>query len=47
MPAPPGSPEDPREKQYEKAAQNGFDKSGSPVAGQSQNKWFFLDFLLQ
>jgi predicted small lipoprotein YifL len=47
MPAPPGSPEDPREKQYEKAAQNGFDKSGSPVAGQSQNKSFFLDFLLQ
>jgi predicted small lipoprotein YifL len=47
MPASPGSPEDLREKQYEKAAQNGFDKSGSPAAGQSQNKSFFLDFLLQ
>ena len=47
MPAPPGSPEDLREKQYEKAGQNGFEKSGSPVAGQSQNKSFFLDFLLQ
>ena len=47
MPAPPGSPEDLREKQYEKAAQNGFDKSGNPVAPQSQNKSFFLDFLLQ
>jgi hypothetical protein len=46
-PAPPGSPEDLREKQYEKAAQNGFDKSGNPVAPQSQNKSFFLDFLLQ
>jgi hypothetical protein len=47
MSAPPGSPEDLREKQYEKAAQNGFDKSGNPVASQSQNKSFFLDFLLQ
>ena len=47
IPAPPGSPEDLRERQYEKAAQNGFDKSGNPVAGQSQNKSFFLDFLLQ
>ena len=47
MSAPPGSPEDLREKQYEKAAQNGFDKSGNPVAPQSQNKSFFLDFLLQ
>lgn len=45
--APPGSPEDLREKQYEKAAQNGFDRSGNPVAPQSQNKSFFLDFLLQ
>ena len=35
-PAPPGSP-----------AQNGFDRSGNPVAPQSQNKSFFLDFLLQ
>ena len=47
IPAPPGSPEDLRERQYEKAAQNGFDKSGNPIAGQSQNKSFFLDFLLQ
>jgi len=47
LPAPPGSPEDLREKQYEKAAQSGFDKSGNPVAPQSQNKSFFLDFLLQ
>jgi hypothetical protein len=46
-PAPPGSPEDLRERQYQNAAQNGFDKSGNPVAGQSQNKSFFLDFLLQ
>jgi hypothetical protein len=45
--APPGSPEDLREKQNEKAAQNGFDKSGNPVAPWSQNKSFFLDFLLQ
>jgi Prokaryotic lipoprotein-attachment site len=45
--AAPGSPEDMREKQYEKAAQNGFDKSGNPVAPPSQNKSFFLDFLLQ
>ena len=46
-PAPPGSPENLRERQYENTAQNGFDKSGNPVAGQSQNKSFFLDFLLQ
>jgi predicted small lipoprotein YifL len=46
-PAPPGSPEDLREKQHEKAAQNGFDQNGNPVAPQSQNKSFFLDFLLQ
>jgi predicted small lipoprotein YifL len=44
--APPSSPEDLR-KQNEKAAQSGFDKSGNPVAPWSQNKSFFLDFLLQ
>jgi hypothetical protein len=46
-PAAPGSPEDMREKQYEKAAQNGFDRNGNPVAPQSERKSFFLDFLLQ
>jgi hypothetical protein len=45
--APPGSTEDQRQKQYEKAAQNGFDAYGNPVAPASQKKSFFLDFLLQ
>ena len=45
--APPGSNEDIREKQYEKAVQNGFDRNGNPVAPPSERKSFFLDFLLQ
>jgi predicted small lipoprotein YifL len=44
---PPGSNEDIREKQYEKAAQNGFDRNGNPVAPASERKSFILDFLLQ
>jgi hypothetical protein len=43
----PGSPDDSREKQYEKAVQNGFDVHGNPVAPPSERKSFFLDFLLQ
>ena len=46
-PAAPGSNEDMREKQYEKAAQNGFDRNGNPVAPPSERKSFILDFLLQ
>ena len=46
-PAPPGSNEDIREKQYDKAVQNGFDRNGNPVAPPSERKSFFLDFLLQ
>ena len=46
-PAPPGSAEDMRDKQYEKAAQNGFDRSNNPVAPPSERRSFFLDFLLQ
>jgi hypothetical protein len=45
--APPGSNEDIRERQYEKAAQNGFDRNGNPVAPPSERKSFILDFLLQ
>ena len=46
-PAPPGSREDLQEKQYEKAAKNGFDAYGNPIAPPSERKSFFLDFLLQ
>ncbi len=46
-PAPAGSSEDARERQYEKAVQNGFDKNGNPVAPPSERKSFILDFLLQ
>jgi hypothetical protein len=46
-PATPGSAEDMREKQYEKAAQNGFDRSNNPVAPPSERRSFILDFLLQ
>ena len=46
-PAAPGSNEDTRERQYEKAVQNGFDRNGNPVAPPSERKSFFLDFLLQ
>lgn len=46
-PAPPGSAEDIREKQYEKAAQNGFDRNANPVAPPSERRSFILDFLLQ
>jgi hypothetical protein len=45
--APPGSPDDLRAKQYEKAAQNGFDSHGNPVAPTGEKRSFFLDFLLQ
>jgi hypothetical protein len=45
--APPGSPDDLRAKQYEKAAQNGFDSRGNPVAPAGEKRSFFLDFLLQ
>ena len=44
---PPGSSEDIPEKHYEKAAQNGFDRNGNPIAPPGQQKSFFLDFLLQ
>jgi hypothetical protein len=44
---PPGSNEDIREKQYEKAVQNGFDRNGNPVAPPSERRSFILDFLLQ
>jgi len=46
-PAAPGSNEDLREKQYEKASKNGFDAYGNPIAPPSERKSFFLDFLLQ
>ena len=46
-PAPPGSAEDLRQKQYQKAAQNGFDSRGNPVAPPGEKRSFFLDFLLQ
>jgi len=46
-PAPPGSADDLREKQNEKAAQNGFDSRGNPVAPPGEKRSFFLDFLLQ
>jgi predicted small lipoprotein YifL len=45
--APPGSSDDIRAKQYEKAAQNGFDNHGNPVAPTGEKRSFFLDFLLQ
>jgi hypothetical protein len=45
--APAGSAEDIRDKQYEKAAQTGFDHSSNPVAPPSERKSFILDFLLQ
>ena len=45
--APPGSSDDLRAKQYEKAAQNGFDRNGNPVAPAGEKRSFFLDFLLQ
>jgi predicted small lipoprotein YifL len=45
--APPGSSDDIRAKQYEKAAQNGFDRNGTPVAPSGEKRSFFLDFLLQ
>src|SRR5262245_34728841 len=43
---PPGSNEDIREKQYEKAVQNGFDRNGNPIAPPSERRSFILDFLL-
>jgi hypothetical protein len=46
-PAAPGSPEDLREKQYEKATQNGFDRNGNPIAPATERRSFILDFLLQ
>jgi predicted small lipoprotein YifL len=45
--SPPGSGDDMRAKQYEKAAQNGFDSHGNPVAPVGEKRSFFLDFLLQ
>ena len=45
--APPGSSDDLRAKQFEKAAQNGFDNRGYPVAPSGEKRSFFLDFLLQ
>jgi hypothetical protein len=45
--APPGSTEDARQKQNARAAQNGFDAYGNPVAPTTEKRWFFLDFLLQ
>ena len=46
-PAPPGSAEDMRDKQYEKSVQNGFDRNNVPVAPPSERRSFILDFLLQ
>jgi predicted small lipoprotein YifL len=45
--APAGSSDDLRAKQHEKAAQNGFDTHGNPVAPAGEKRSFFLDFLLQ
>jgi predicted small lipoprotein YifL len=46
-PAPPGSADDLRDKQYQKAAQTGFDSHGNPIAPPGEKRSFFLDFLLQ